>query len=154
VKRVINTPEEMENLGKDLAKSCLATTSNIVFFLSGDLGAGKTTLVRGFLRELGHFGAVKSPTFTLVEPYEFAEREVYHFDLYRLKNEEELAFIGIRDYFHAKAYCLIEWPEKALDQIPSPDLQVQIEIIGEHRTVHLVAKSNRGKDVLQALQME
>ncbi len=150
---VIHSPQEMEKLGKDLANSAQATSSHFILFLSGDLGAGKTTLVRGFLRGFDHTEAVKSPTFTLVEPYEFNHHSVYHFDFYRLKDEDELGYIGIRDYFHPKAYCLIEWPEKAIHQIPSPDLQVQIDIKGEQRMVHLVAKSNRGKDVLQALHL-
>jgi tRNA threonylcarbamoyladenosine biosynthesis protein TsaE len=152
VKIAVNTPEEMVKLGEDLAKYTQLKTTQLVLFLSGDLGAGKTTFVRGFLKGMGFNGAVKSPTYTLVEPYDFSNNSVYHFDFYRLKAKEALEDIGIRDYFHEKAYCLIEWPSKALDELPKPDILVNIEILGEARQLSVLARSSRGDEIVQDLQ--
>src|SRR5579863_7253640 len=115
----ITTPSEMEQLGAQLAKAC---PSKIIIFLEGPLGAGKTTLTRGFLRGLGYTGSVKSPTYTLVEPYQINNQRVFHFDLYRVVDPRELEFIGIREYFSEEAICIIEWPERARAFLPTPDL--------------------------------
>jgi len=119
--------------------------------LRGDLGAGKTTFVRGLLQGAGHEDAVKSPTFSLVEPYELAAGKVFHFDLYRLQDPEELEYIGMRDYLHQPGLCLIEWPEKAAGFLPDADLEIMIEIIEKGRRVSLQFHTNRGQALLEKL---
>jgi len=108
-----------------------------VVLLHGDLGAGKTTLVRGLLRSLGFTGTVKSPTYTLVEPYRIKDRDIYHFDLYRLGDPEELEYLGVRDYFRQDALCLIEWPEKAEGFIPNGDLAITLAYDNDARTAQI-----------------
>src|SRR5512145_1675729 len=93
-----------------------------VLFISGDLGAGKTTLVRGLLRGLGHPGRAKSPTYALVEPYSFPSLDLYHFDFYRFKDRSEWLSSGFREYFNPQAFCVVEWPEKAGELLGTPDL--------------------------------
>ena len=109
-------------------------------WLAGDLGAGKTTLTRALLRAMGHEGAVKSPTFTLVEPYEINGRAVNHFDLYRLADPEELEYLGFSDYL-GEALVLIEWPEKAQGYLPEPDLEIDLRHLPEGREAYFKANN-------------
>ncbi|CAK0775180.1 N(6)-L-threonylcarbamoyladenine synthase, TsaE subunit [Gammaproteobacteria bacterium] len=149
IRIVIKNEEAMEMLGAHLAQAVGKTGVSLA--LKGTLGAGKTTLARGFLRERGYQGTVKSPTFTLIEPYDLLEGVIYHFDLYRLVDSEELELLGIRDYFVPDAICLIEWPERGAGVLPELDLQVLINYCEEGRTVQIEATSPQGVDVLEML---
>ena len=130
------------------AMSKLMADDELVF-LEGELGAGKTTLARGILRGLGFPGHVKSPTYTLVEPYEFASHLVYHFDFYRIRDAEELEYIGLDDLFGERAIKLVEWPEKALGRLPRPDRVIRIRVENDGRVIEQTfgdraATGNRG----------
>ncbi len=108
-----------------------------VVFLSGDLGAGKTTLSRALLRAFGHTGPVRSPTYTLVEPYEIAGRDIYHLDLYRIADAGELEFLGLRDWLLSGCLLLVEWPERGSGFLPAPDLHLRLDYDGEGRRATL-----------------
>ena len=123
-------------------------------FLNGTLGAGKTTFARGILRALGHSGSVKTPTYTLVEPYEIAAKAVYHFDLYRLGEPEELEYMGVRDYLDEGALCLVEWPERARGMLGEPDISFDIQMLNQGREVLLRAHSSAGDACIRALAEE
>jgi len=120
---IISTSEEMEALGARIATALRAPA---VIYLRGELGAGKTTLVRGILRELGHQGLVKSPTFTLVESYHLNSIEVHHFDLYRLNDPHELDYIGLSEYCHSNSLCFFEWPDLGAGLVPQASLTIDI----------------------------
>lgn len=135
-----------------LAQCCQATA--IVIHLIGELGAGKTTFCRGFLHGLGYQGNVKSPTYTVVEPYRVGERDIYHFDLYRINAYDELEAIGIRDYFNGQSLCLVEWPERAEGELATPDLSVSIHYQGEARRLLLESSSSEGESILHCFEQD
>ncbi|MCU1750719.1 tRNA (adenosine(37)-N6)-threonylcarbamoyltransferase complex ATPase subunit type 1 TsaE [Pseudomonas sp. 6D_7.1_Bac1] len=143
--------DAMVVLGNRIAQ---VTQGHGIIFLDGDLGAGKTTLSRGIIRGLGHVGAVKSPTFTLVEPYEVGDIRAFHFDLYRLVDPEELEFLGIRDYLEDDALCLIEWPQKGAGFLPKPDLTITISPHDSGRSLNLSPQGLRGESWCAALALE
>jgi tRNA threonylcarbamoyladenosine biosynthesis protein TsaE len=138
-----------EALGAALAS---AIEEGAVLHLRGDLGAGKTTLSRGLLRALGHAGAVKSPTYTLVEPYAPGGRQVFHFDLYRLRDPAELEDIGIRDYLQPAAILLIEWPEQGGPCTPPADLLLELRAPGAGREARWSAVTPRGEVIVARLE--
>ena len=148
IERHAATPEDMERLGAALAPQLRA---GLVVFLHGELGAGKTTFIRGVLRGLGFTGAVKSPTYTLVEPYQLAGLTVYHFDLYRLNDPEELEFLGVRDYLEGSGVCLVEWAERGAGVLPVPDVDIAIERQEEGRVVRLTSNTENGAVLLRGL---
>ncbi len=122
-----------------------------VLHLSGDLGSGKTTLVRGLLRALGVTGPVKSPTYSWVEPYAASSLDLYHFDFYRLVDKTEWLSSGLREYFRPDAFCVVEWPEKAGPLLPAPDLKVELGYDGDARRARLESRSPAGVAWLSSL---
>ena len=141
-------PDEAATLaaGAALASKLRA---GLTIYLHGDLGAGKTTLVRGILHGLGHAGKVKSPTYTLVEPYVISRLNVYHFDLYRFIDQEEWDAAGFRDYFNPQSICMIEWPEKAGDLLPQPDIDIILQLQDGGRMLTITANSNQAQQCLE-----
>ena len=152
--KVLFLPDEAAQLrlAAELSEHC---PPGSVIYLQGDLGAGKTTFVRGFLQALGYRGTVKSPTYTLVEPYQIGDQQLYHFDLYRLAEPDELEYAGGRDYFDSESISLIEWPEKAEGYLPAADLLCQLcyqtEAGVQGRGCKLKANSAKGQQMLSAL---
>ena len=141
-------------LGKKLANIVkVELKQGVIVFLNGDLGTGKTTLTRGFVQGMGHVGNVKSPTYTLVEPYDLQDWQVYHFDLYRLADPEELEYMGIRDYFNSNCCSFIEWPEKGQGMLPEPDMIIDLAYHDEQRQVSLQANTSLGERLLSILAL-
>ena len=141
-------PDEVAtlNLGAALAQDLPAAA---VVYLEGDLGAGKTTLVRGLLRKVGVSGTVKSPTYTLVEPYIVSGLNLYHFDFYRFNVPEEFLDAGLDEYFADAGLCLVEWPDRAQPYLPAADLYIRLELDGSGRCARLTAASERGREWLK-----
>lgn len=129
-----------------------ALERGLTLFLHGDLGAGKTTLVRGLLHDVGHTGKVKSPTYTLVEPYVVSGLELYHFDLYRFIDPEEWMASGFREYFNANTICLVEWPEKAGGFLPEPDIDIRLQVAGTGRRVAMTANTAAGNRCMESVK--
>ena len=154
-----NLPDEAATcaLGAKLAKT-LETLAfrnggngGLLIFLEGDLGAGKTTLVRGLLRALGTEGKVKSPTYTFVEPYAISSLHLYHFDFYRFESAEEYLDGGFDEYFGKGAICLVEWPDKAAPYLPLPDVRISLSVVDEGRCAMLEGLSEEGRACLTNL---
>lgn len=146
--RYLADPQATENLGSELAGLCRPGTR---IYLEGELGSGKTTLVRGFLRSLGFRDPVRSPTYTLVETYPTASFPVIHFDLYRLRSPRELETLGTRDYFDETGVCIVEWPERGAGFLPESDITVHLQHADDGRTAKLRAGTVAGEDLLAVL---
>ena len=144
--------EETEAFAANVAKACQQIGSGISMHLIGDLGAGKTTFSRGFIHAMGFSGRVKSPTYTLVEPYEIDDVKVFHFDLYRLADPEELEFMGIRDYEQADHINLIEWPSKGEGYLPPPSICINISFIEHGRCIVVEGLDATGEKVIRLLE--
>lgn len=147
--------QAMQQFGKALLQAIFniqAKQNGIILYLNGDLGAGKTTLSRAVIQSLGYQGKVKSPTYTLVEEYHLNDKHIYHFDLYRLADPEELEFMGIRDYFNSQSICLIEWAEKGKGFLPNADLQINIDFAEQGRDIQINANNLQGEQIICQLQ--
>ena len=140
----IELPDEAATLAFG-ARLGRALAAGLSVWLRGDLGAGKTTLARGVLRQLGYVGKVKSPTYTLVELYAISRFNLYHFDLYRFADPDEWHEAGFRDYFNAASVCLVEWPERAGGHLPPPDLRIDLEILDDGRVARIEAMTEEGR---------
>jgi tRNA threonylcarbamoyladenosine biosynthesis protein TsaE len=147
------TPDETRAIGGRLAGALRDAPRDDPFLitLSGDLGAGKTTLVGGFLAALGHAGPVRSPTYTLIEPYRLAGRDIHHCDLYRLRHPDELEDLGLRDLATPGAVLLVEWPERAEGRLGTPDLELTLAYAGDGRSCELAARSPAGQGLVGRL---
>ena len=142
--------EEMECIG-----ACIAQASNGVgvIYFQGDLGVGKTTLCRGILHRLGHIGAVKSPTYTLVEPYEFTDFNVYHFDLYRIDEVKEVFFLGYEEFLYGEGVAVVEWADKLGELLPKDHLAVELTALKENeRMIKLSAKGRRYRQFIEKIK--
>ncbi|MBT8440434.1 MAG: tRNA (adenosine(37)-N6)-threonylcarbamoyltransferase complex ATPase subunit type 1 TsaE [Gammaproteobacteria bacterium] len=146
----LESGQDQEAYGEYLAGYC---NKGLVIYLQGPLGAGKTTLTRGFLRGLGYSGKVKSPTYTLVEEYSLPQRNCVHFDLYRLADPEELEFMGIRDFTLEQDILLVEWPDKGTGFLPEADLLINISYAETGRTVQILSNTEKGNIYLKQLPL-
>jgi tRNA threonylcarbamoyladenosine biosynthesis protein TsaE len=149
---LLEDEQKMQVFGKKIAQVIGQINAPLLILLNGDLGAGKTTLSRGILNGLGHRGSVKSPTYTLVEPYDLEIGKVFHFDLYRLVDPEELYDIGFNDYLTESQLCMIEWPDKGGSLLPKADISLQINSNGTGRQVILTAQTSLGSQCVNELR--
>ena len=149
MKRVLGNESETLRFGASVFHS---VKEPLCIYLDGDLGAGKTTFVRGFLRAAGYTGLVKSPTFTLVEEYQFEQWRAVHFDLYRLAEPEELEWMGIRDYIDGKALWFVEWPERGEGFLPDPDIRIQFSVCSDGRGVQIDPLTLGGTSLLDRIE--
>jgi tRNA threonylcarbamoyladenosine biosynthesis protein TsaE len=143
----VATADEMRAFGARLAHALDSSPAeqSFVITLSGDLGAGKTTLVGGLLSALGHAGPVRSPTYTLIEPYQLAGREVLHCDLYRLRHPDEIDDLGLRDLTGPGSVLLVEWPERAVGRFGEPDIALRLTYEGAGRACEVDARTPAGQ---------
>jgi len=148
--RHLDGPDATEAAGQKLAAAMRATgVDELIVYLVGDLGAGKTTFARGFLRGWGHLDRVPSPTYTLVEPYESEGARIYHIDLYRLNDAAEVDHLGIAELPGSGVVLLIEWPERAAGRLPAPDLRISLEVVAnDRRAIEITAPSGAGQRLL------
>jgi tRNA threonylcarbamoyladenosine biosynthesis protein TsaE len=156
VDQVLLDEAEQTQFGKRLGAALgavrgLARSSGFALYLRGDLGTGKTTMVRGILQGLGFSGSVRSPTYTLIEPYELGDWTVLHLDLYRLADPEELEYLGLRDFAGERALILVEWPERGEGMLPAPDLTLELEHLARGRRLVLRSASEAGRRALAGL---
>jgi tRNA threonylcarbamoyladenosine biosynthesis protein TsaE len=149
---LLEDEQMMQVFGEKIAQVIGQINAPLLILLNGDLGAGKTTLSRGILYGLGHRGSVKSPTYTLVEPYDLQIGKVFHFDLYRLVDPEELYDIGFNDYLTESQLCMIEWPDKGGSLLPKADMSLQINSNGTGRQVILTAQTSLGSQCVNELR--
>ncbi|HET7314639.1 tRNA (adenosine(37)-N6)-threonylcarbamoyltransferase complex ATPase subunit type 1 TsaE [Salinisphaera sp.] len=146
------TPAATEALGRDLARVLELREDGVLITLAGELGAGKTALVRAIIQALGHAGPVVSPSYTLVEPYEFGARRLYHLDLYRLADPEELEFLGVREISAGSHLVFVEWAERGAGFLPPADMAITLEYNGAGRSARLAPCSAAGRDLIAKLQ--
>ncbi|MBX3678715.1 tRNA (adenosine(37)-N6)-threonylcarbamoyltransferase complex ATPase subunit type 1 TsaE [Cognatazoarcus halotolerans] len=144
----LQNEEDTMALGAAMAP---ALAPGLIIYLSGDLGAGKTTLTRGVVRALGFRGNVKSPTYTLVEPYVDSRIHLYHFDFYRFTHPDEYLEAGLDEYFAGQGVCLVEWPRHAAPHIPAPDLEIELEMVAQGRHARLHALTEAGRKCIQRM---
>jgi tRNA threonylcarbamoyladenosine biosynthesis protein TsaE len=153
---IAGTADETRAIGARLAAAIVAANPSapLVIGLTGDLGAGKTTLVGGVLTALGHAGPVRSPTYTLIEPYRLGDRDLNHCDLYRLRDPSELDDLGLRDLLSERSILLVEWPERAGGRLGEPDLSLALGYLDDGRVVNFRAASEAGRQVLGCLALD
>jgi tRNA threonylcarbamoyladenosine biosynthesis protein TsaE len=149
IARHLSTEADTLALGTALARGL---RPGMVIYLRGDLGAGKTTLARSILQAIGVTDRIKSPTYTLVEPYTISSLYLYHFDFYRLRQPDEWVDAGFREYFNSDAVCLVEWPEKAGERLPAADVMIELTVDGDERNITLSANTEAGTNCLRRLQ--